>query len=300
MKKYGYDLPIVVFFALLITFQSAGVSAENWSTPDTLTISDTEFSEPHDLAITPDGLYLMVADKGNNVVKILSPGDLRVIGEIGVGVFNSPHDVAISRLNKLYVADTENGRIMIYQFKGVSKYTGALIEPLGEWSEGITWPEGIAVGSGDRAYVADVKANAMLVLQDGKVIKTITQADGITFSHPHDVDIAPDGTIYLTDPGNDRIVVFDPELNVIRILTRADYGFDEPKYLAIDEDGMVFVADENNDRIVMLDRHMTPTGDIDEGILDIAQPEGVSVAGRYIWVSDTANNRIILFRRNRL
>ena len=27
------------------------------------------------------------------------------------------------------------------------------------------------------------------------------------------------------------------------------------------------------------------------------QPEGVAVAGRYIWISDTYNDRIVLYRR---
>lgn len=283
----------------MATVLQTPLHAENWSQPVPLTMSDTVFNAPHDLTITQDGLYLLVADKGNNVVQVLTPGDLRIIGEIGTGVFNQPHDIAADNQNKIYVADTANGRISVFQFNGVSKYIGVQIEHLTDWDEGIIWPEGIAITTNKRAYVADVKANALLVLDDGKVTHTIREAGGTQFSRPHDVEVDSEGNIYLSDPGNDRIVIFNSNLEFIKELNSSDYGFDEPKYISIDEDNMLFITDQHNDRIVMLADDLHSVGDIDEGIVEIAGPEGIAVAGRYIWISDTGNNRIILLRRNR-
>ncbi|MBT4890535.1 MAG: hypothetical protein HON65_13385 [Rhodospirillales bacterium] len=300
MKFLQFSLHTLALCTLFLIANTIPANAENWGTPESLGVSDTNFSEPHDLTITQDGLYLLVADKGNDVVKVLSPGDLKTIGEIGLGEFKSPHDVAIDRQNRLYVADSGNGRIMIYHFEGVSKYTGAQVELIDQWSEGIAGPEGVAIASSKRVYVADTKANALLVIEGGKIVQSIHEAGGVTLSQPHDVEVGADDTVYLSDPGNDRIVIFDKDLNYKRDLSTSDYGFDAPKYIGLDDEGMLFVADQHNDRIVMLDRHMMPVGDIDEGIQVIGGPEGVCVAGRYIWVSDTANDRIVLFRRNRL
>jgi len=286
----------------LLAFASSASSAD-WQSPEPLRVSEPIFSDPHDVTLSPDGLYLFVADNGNHSVEILAPGGLNSIGQLGPGTFNSPHDVAFDDQGRVYVADTANGRIAIWKFDGVTKYAGVLAEFAEEWTEGILWPEGIDVTASGIAYVADVRANALLVMENGSVIHRITEAGGTTFERPHDVEVGPWGKIHLTDPGNDRIVIFNQDLSVHRILGGDLYDFDEPKYLSLDSDGMLFVADEDNDRIVMLNsRDYSIAGLITDETMGknhggLDSPEGVAVDGRYIWVSDTSNDRIILLRR---
>lgn len=292
----------LLFWALSMMTANTLLAA-GWQAPEPLRVSEPIFSDPHDVALTPDGLYLFVADKGNDAVEILTPGGLNSIGQLGPGTFKAPHDVAIGHQGRVYVADTANGRIAVWQFDGVTKYAGVLAEFVEEWTEGIVWPEGIDVTRGGIAYVADVRANALLVIDDGKVVNSVTEAEGVGFDRPHDVEVGPRGKIHLTDPGNDRIVILNEDLSVHRILGGDTYDFDEPKYLSLDGDGMLFVADEGNDRVRMMEPDdYALTGDINgssmgdvHGGLD--EPEGVAVDGRYIWVSDTSNDRIILLRR---
>lgn len=278
-------------------------NAADWQAPEPLRVSERIFSDPHDIALSPDGLYLFIADNGNDAVEILVPGGLNSIGQLGPGTFSAPHDVAFDNNGHVYIADTANGRIAIWKFDGVSKYAGVQAEFIGEWSDGIVWPEGIDIAPSGRAYVADVRADALLVLEGGTVVHRITEAGDIEFDRPHDVEVGPSGNIYLTDPGNDRIVIFKEDLSVHRILDGEAYDFDEPKYLGLDSNGMLFVADEDNDRIRMLKgTSFEVTGDIADEVMGSTHgglngPEGVVVEGRYIWVSDTSNDRIILLRR---
>lgn len=278
----------------------AGENQTDWQTPEPLRVSEPIFSEPHDVTLSPDGLYLFVADKGNNAVEILVPGALNSIGQLGPGTFNAPHDVAFDKKGLVYVADTANGRIAVWKFDGVTKYSGVLAEFVEEWSDGINWPKSIAIAPSGLAYVVDIRANALLVLENGIVTTRVTEAAGLMLDQPHDVEVDSHGKIYLTDPGNDRVLVFNPDLSLHRVLGAESYGFDELKYLGLDENDMLFVADEDNDRVRMMSSHDFKSvgdigGDIAGQMLD--RPKGIAVDGRYIWVSDTSNNRIILLRR---
>jgi len=96
--------------------------------------------------------------------------------------------------------------------------------------------------------------------------------------------------------------VFNSDLTLRRVLGEDTYGFDEPKYVGLDEDGMLFVADQDNDRVRMLaSGDFAPAGDIAVTMKgkSLDGPEGIAVDGRYIWISDTGNDRVILLRRQR-
>ncbi len=73
------------------------------------------------------------------------------------------------------------------------------------------------------------------------------------FNRPESIHIADDGSIYIADAGNNRIVQLDAGHNFVRT-----YGDDdgpgklsEPKGLYVKEDGTVYVADTKNGRIVV-------------------------------------------------
>jgi len=298
-----FKFKVTVMAMMLMGSLASQVQAQGaaWQPPEPLRVSDAIFSEPHDIALSPDGLYLFVADKGHNAVEIVVPGSLEPIGQLGSGTFASPHDIAFDKRGRVYVADTGNGRISVWKFDGVTKYAGVLAEFVEEWSDGIEKPTSIALSTGGRAYVTDVHANALLVIDNGVVTQRVTRIDGVALDHPHDVGVGSDGSIYLTDPGNDRIVILNPDLSLNRILDKTTHGFEAPKYLGLDGDDMLFVADKTNDRIRMLSGggEFIHTGDIDGSIATdgLNGPKGFAVDGRYIWVSDTRNNRIILLRR---
>ena len=257
--------------------------------------TEATFSRPHDLTLTPDGLYLLVADVGNNVVKVLVPGSLKTIGVIGEGELDSPHDVDIDSRGRVLIADSGNDRTVLYSFDGVG-YGGAVSKRLAAWDRDQGSPEGVAAGAGDRVYVTNASRNTGIQLTNGAVTATMDTSASGPLLRPHDIEADHLGRVFAADPGNNRILVLDPSLGFVRSLEGPPYDFNEPKYVAVDDKGWLFVADELNNLIKVFDDAYRPVGTV--GVADnLNQPEGVAVTGRYIWVSDTYNNRVLLYRR---
>ena len=103
---------------------AGGMSAVNaWAAPALrpvlLQISERVFSRPHDLVLSPDGKFLYVADVGNNVVQVLDPASLKILGKIGGGDLIRPHDVAFDKRGRLLVAPREgDGRVVPASLEG--------------------------------------------------------------------------------------------------------------------------------------------------------------------------------------
>ncbi|MDR1688861.1 MAG: hypothetical protein LBS21_09675 [Clostridiales bacterium] len=89
---------------------------------------------------------------------------------------------------------------------------------------------------------------------------SITGSDlGTTaLSKPNDFRFGLDGLCYIADTGNDRILVLDESLSLIRIIETfdnngAEDSFSSPEGVFAEADGKLFIADTQNERIVVLD-----------------------------------------------
>ena len=259
--------------------------------------SDESFSRPHDVVLAPDGRFLYVADLGNDAVKVLDPESLATLGKIGGDELDSPHDVAFDPKGRLLVADTGNDRIAVFEVAGTS---GKLVA---SWSEGMDAPEGVVADAGGLVFVTNASGHDVLALSDGKLVaKAGRRGEGPNeYVRPHDIDLGPDGLVYVSDPGNNRIQVLDKELAFQAELGGPAYGFNEPKYFAIDDKGRLFVADEYNHQIKVLDQERRliltfGTGRKGKGPNRFNYPEGAEIRGQDLWIADTRNGRIVRYR----
>ena len=184
------------------------------------------YAEPHDIVLSPDGRHLYVADNGNDRIAVLDPVTLALKAAFGSGELGAPHDVAFDHAGRLLVADTDNSRIAVYEGDGVS---GKLV---GDYRGGFRRPEGVAAHPNGRIYATGASSGNIEGFQGGK---TVVAAGGL--SAPHDVIAAPDRTLWVADAGNDRIVNFTEELEIVRTLGGPEYGFDGPRYLDMDGAG---------------------------------------------------------------
>lgn len=259
--------------------------------------NETGFANPHDLVLAPDGRHLYVADLGNNVVRVLDSATLELRGNIGQGELRAPHDVVFDRAGRLLVADTGNNRVAVYDVRGVQGRRVA------EWRGGLDSPEGVAVGADGRVYATSAGAHTLTVFLDGKVVATAGRRGNASgeYHRPHDIVFGPDGRLYVADSGNHRIQILDTALKPVKSLSGAAYRFNEPKYLAFDERGWLYIADEDSHQIKVLDtahRLVATLGSGRAGRVagELRKPEGVEVRNGRLWISDTYNHRILLYR----
>ncbi|WP_455211777.1 NHL repeat-containing protein [Kaarinaea lacus] len=267
-----------------------------------VTASSDKFSHPHDLVLDPSGKYLFVSDMNNDSIRILDSQSLKVLGEFGHGELSSPHDVEFDTKGKLVVADSGNHRLVTYIINGLSvKQTTVL-------SAGMRSPEGVAVSADGDLYVANTGSHNIVHFKSAAKNQVFNETgksgrSESEFIRPHDVGIWGN-RLYVSDPGNNRIKILSLDLQNLQILSGPTYSFDEPKYLALDEQGRLFVADQYNNRIQIFAAYpkhnelvaSISTYTIDNRVYTLNKPEGVEAHGAHIWVSDTYNNRILLYK----
>lgn len=257
--------------------------------------STTAMENPHDLKLSPDGRHLLVSDLGNDRVLILDPTTLEPLGSFGEGEQKGTHDVEFDADGRVLVADTMNGRVLIYDLDGLSAtVTGTL-------SERLMGPEGVLAHPNGRIYVGGAWSDNLVVFEDGTVVGELTG-----LSSPHDVEVTPDGDIWLADSGNNRLMLLGPDLDVKRVLEGAPYDFDGVRYLDVLVDGTVIAADKHSHRIKMIAADGALLGVIGGksgfGPGLFRTPEGVETRadadGLTAWFSDSGNDRVVMYRIN--
>jgi uncharacterized protein (TIGR03663 family) len=196
-------------------------------------------------------------------------------GEAGTepGQFNHPRGIAVGPEGEVYVVDSDNFRVQVFNADGLflrawgsqcSLESGhGCVDPDGdgplELGDGqFQEPWGIAVGPDGRVYVADTWNHRIQVFDSQGTFLTKwgsygqTSVDPDLFYGPRDVAVSDDGQVYVTDTGNKRVVVFDQDGN---FLDQWGGGgvlsgyFDEPVGVALDPNGDVYVADTWNRRV---------------------------------------------------
>ena len=246
--------------------------------------SEPFLSNPHDLILGPDG-RLYVADVGGNRIAVLDPETLELVGEIGAGALGAPHDVDFDMNGRMLVADTANSRVAVFEGDSL----------IAEFSGGISRTEGVAVHPNGRVYATGAGSGNIVAFESGRAVAA---ASGLRA--PHDVAVDGEGNLWVADAGNDRMVRYSPDLEVLAVLDAPGYGWSGPRYLDIDDAGNLIVADKYSHRI----KRIAPDGSMTGVIGDTAgkgpnrfrTPEGVEIRGGTLFFSDSGNDRVVRYR----
>jgi len=174
------------------------------------------------------------------------------------GQFNYPKSAALDAQGNLYVCDTYNHRVQVFDTSGtLLRQWGGKGNAPGQFQE----PWGIALDKAGNVYVADTwnhrvekfDAQGKFLKQWGSFGDTAGALDdGNTFYGPRDLAIDVDGNVLVADTGNKRICKFTSEGEFVQQFGGAGSlsgQFREPVGIAVGRDGNVYVADTWNQRI---------------------------------------------------
>lgn len=157
---------------------------------------------------------------------------------------SKPSDVAIGADGRIYVVDTMNHRVVVYDERG--RY----VEHFGEQGKGqyqIQFPSGIAVAPDGSVFVLAKQLNKVVVYNPShKPIKEIMARS------PQVATVANDSLYVATDRG---VMVGDLYGNLITAFGtrgRQPGQVDNPGGLAVNKEGTVFIADTLNYRVQAL------------------------------------------------
>lgn len=234
-------------------------------------------------------LYVLDEKKGNLV--IFEDGKLlKVVG----GGLKGPRGLAAGADGTIYVADTGNARVVMFDKDG---------NPAGSFgakgSEPGTLknPRSVAVGADGRVYVADTGNDRIQVFTKEGILlfafggnTTVKKEQGL-FSGPSKVALDPSDNIYVLDEGNERIQKFDSSAKFVREYTLLGEDF------AVDQYGFLYVLDPGAGKVVEQDgtgNILGKFGSSGKGTGQFKKPAGVSVgADGSIIVADTGNARVM-------
>ena len=182
---------------LLMTFGEFFVAAED----------HTHFGEPADLAFYNDHIFVADGYTNTRVVVLDLEGNYQYEwGGAGTapGQFNLPHGINIDSDGRVYVADRNNSRLQIFTASG---------EFLAELPRDIAGrPLAVDVTESGEILVLDggdqpdnTRARILRFTQAGDLIDSIDASSAGAAPLGHDIDVAPDGSIYIADAWAHRI-----------------------------------------------------------------------------------------------
>lgn len=249
------------------------------------------FCKPSDVAVDISG-DIIICDTGNHVIRRMDDDTVVTIagngtsgyedGKESEARFNSPRSIAVDADGIIYVADTMNHCIRVIDTEGnVTLYAGTAKQKGyndGTLTEAQFYePSGLFFSEEGDLYVADSANHCIRKISDG-VVSTVAGIPG-----------EQDGSTGYPEGG-----YIDGDISNAR--------FNFPRDVTLLHDGTVIVADTMNHSIRMIKENEVITL-VGGGLADLyyssaenmklTRPEGICTDGETLYISDTANNRVV-------
>lgn len=162
-------------------------------------------------AVAVSGNTLAVADTENHRIAFFNTTNGSFIRNLGGtqgsgnGQFNLPNGVAFDAAGNLYVADTWNHRIQVFDAAGTYlRQWGTLGSAPGQ----LRFPAHLDIGSAGNVYVSDSNNHRIQVFDpNGAYLRTIggLGSGPGQFYLPVGIDVGADGYLYVSDTYNNRV-----------------------------------------------------------------------------------------------
>ncbi len=335
----------------------AAGTLENWSSQQLIGngpgAEPGQLSFPRNAAIAPDGT-VYVADSGNHRIQVFSPDGafLRQWGsscelyadglpgcvdpdgsgplELGDGQMREPWGIAIGPDGNVYVADTWNHRVVVFDQAGnFLRKWGTFATTNGEavGSPGGFWgPRAIAIDAAGNVYVTDTGNKRIQVFDSLGGFLTQVGGGGVVagrFDEPVGLAIVPrldgqpGGMLFVADAWNRRIQKLEAShgsllsgsgegdalvINFVKEWPMEGWNSQSvanKPYVAVDSAGVVYATDPEGYRVVAFDSEgafKAAFGIYGNDSQSFALPNGIAIGpGDLVYVADADNHRLMVF-----
>lgn len=218
-----------------------------------------------------------------------------VYGGFGEEQLNRPLGVFAAH-NRLYVSDTGNSRILVFDLAGTRLFSFGQRGDSGGGN--FLFPYGIAADE-DRIFVADLHQGKIHTFSaDGQFQSFFAEqySRDRTLRSPGDLHLAG-GKLYVTEVTRNRILVFDLQSQELLLEVGLDGDLFAPNGVTTDARGNIFVVDTGHGRIVIFGPDGNPLRVINgspdgHGSSMLINPRGIGLDrfGRLIVVNNLGNN----------
>jgi DNA-binding beta-propeller fold protein YncE len=266
-----------------------------------------QFKYVEDFAIDGKG-YLLATDAAHSFVQVFDKTTGKFISRFGGkgdedGNLEKPEGISVAPDGRIFVADYTTGYVNVYdkEYKWINTFSDYGEEPgnnikseFTDIHDGLYYmPE----AGNHRVSVFDLEGNFKFLF-GGK-----GTAEG-KMNNPEAAKFNSRGECYVADLKNHRIQVFSKEGKLLRTWGKKGDGpgeFKKPACVGFDKDDNVYVSEMGNDRVQVFDKDgkfLTMWGKKGSGDGEFGNLHGLLVdrATGWIYVADTANNRIQVFK----
>ncbi|CAH1248249.1 TRIM2 [Branchiostoma lanceolatum] len=227
-------------------------------------------SGKHSLGVCMGGLK----DLGSLTVDVGSNNPVLRFGRKGSqqGQFNRPTDIAV-RGDRLYVPDTFNHRVQVFDLNGKFRYSFSTI-----------------TSSGSIAVQIDgtiVVRSAMEVAKFSPSGKTLQKFPLDEYCiKPYGLAVQRDGRVVVTDPDKHSIFLFEEDGTLVKQVKgqgRGEGQFKEPCFVCVDNEDNITVSDRDRDCVLVFDKNIrfkNKFGEYGNQPQNMVYPLGVSADSR--------------------
>ena len=213
---------------------------------------------------------------------------------------NEPYGIAFNSRGDMIVSEQDAHKVSVFDIRG--QRVGSF-GSCGDRPEQMKYPAGIAIDDMDNIYVGN-QYKLQKFTSRGELIKCVGRKGWKKGGKKGVFDAIQGLTVhrekvYVCDRNNNRIQVFDLDLNFIRFIGSHGTGrgeFDQPYDVKFDSAGNMYVAELGNNIVQVMDssgQFIREFGQEGEGKL--GGPSALHFADKYVYVSDNNHCRIVVY-----